>query len=440
MTNSIDLSRRSFLSMSALCLGGAALSTILPASVLAQQTDASAVSVNLSYLSSPKKIVFINLQGAPDGMELMVPYGDPNLEGLRGNIYRGRPGEIANASPLKLDDMFGVSNKLPFFQQAYNNGEYLGFHAASLQHSNRSHFDAQNMLANGTLNPAANASGWMNRLTQIVARKANLNEMESTFLTIAPYASSPLMVKGRVRPMLLETGRQGNMSDAFYDHLVNDVLKQRTIAEHQSREALLQDGLNLRKAFDGYVASTDGGEKVKEDIKQMRNDVQRAGVIGSLMSRPDGPHIAVMSLGGWDSHSAQHVDKDWGYTNTVKNLNDVVEALRTNMKGGWSNCVVIVGGEFGRTCAVNGTSGTDHGIGTSWNLLGGAVRGGRVLGDWPGLRDSDMVDGRYLRSTTNMASVFKAIVQQSFELSTAEINQIFPDSSDVAPMQGIMRG
>lgn len=433
-----SLSRRQFLTMSAYSVGGAAVSSLLPSAALAQNVPINDVSIQLNYMQSPKKLVFVNLGGAPDGMELLVPYGDPELEKIRGTIYRGKPGSGTDIAPLALNGDFGASARLPILQSLYNKGQYIGIHAAALQHTNRSHFDAQNMLGNGTLNPGANTSGWMNRLTRVISEKASLNKIESTMLTIAPYGSSPLVTRGQTRPMLIDRMIKNPLPDSYYNSLLESVLTNKKEDEYYQTGKILEEGLQLRKAFDGYISNISGGDAIKNRVIKMNNDLDKAAVVGGLMSRPDSPRIAALNIGGWDSHAGQHLIVDYGYGRLLKKLNDIILELQTSMKSEWNNCAVIIGGEFGRTCRVNGTGGTDHGIGTSWHLVGGAVNGGRIIADWPGLREADMIDGRYLRPTTNITSVFKGIMKDSFGLSNNELNEIFPDSTDVAPMQGLL--
>jgi uncharacterized protein (DUF1501 family) len=430
------LSRREFLSLCAACFGGAALSTLLPSSAYAKVVQSNNVSITLNYFPAAKKLIFINLEGAPDGLELLTPYNDPNLADLRGSIYRGVPDKASKTAPLAINSDFAVSAKLPILRELYFNKQYIGFHATSMQHSNRSHFDAQNMLANGTLKPTANQSGWMNRLTEIIAKKASLNATETTMLTIAPYSSSPLVTRGNVRPMLVSGSKQPELSEGYYQALLGNVIADASITESIARKPIVEDGLRLREVFEHYLSKIGNVDALKARIEAMNSEVTRAEVIGSLMSRADGPRIAILNIGGWDSHTAQYIDGNYG--TLLSRLNDSITALRANMKGEWNKCAVIIGGEFGRTCKVNGTNGTDHGIATSWHLAGGAVKGGKLIADWPGLREKDMIDGRYLRPTMNIAAVFKGVIAEAFGLSASELNSIFPDSQNVKPMMGLL--
>ncbi len=422
-----EFSRRQFLTLGAAAFGAA----MLPSIAFAREQ----VSINLRYTNSRKKFIFVNLEGAPDGLELLVPYNDPDLQRLRGNIYLGKPGQGSKA-PLKLDADFAVSSKLPEFVSLYRNGQYIGIHAASLQHQNRSHFDAQNMLGNGTLNPNANTSGWMNRLTRIVGQKAGLNDVENALLSIAPYDSAPLAMRGSLRPMLVDKAASYPLGDAYFEQLLNTLETYSAVPEYRQHARVVRSALQQRGGFNNFADNLQSRQPLQERVRTARTDADRAGIVGTLMSRADGPRIAMLTLKGWDSHAAQFVEGTYG--RQVTELNNAIQQLRINMGGEWRNAVVLVGGEFGRTCAVNGTNGTDHGVATSWHLLGGGVRGGRMLADWPGLRESDMIDGRYLRPTRQIVGVFKGVLQESFALSKNELARIFPGTAHIPPLNGLL--
>lgn len=424
MTN---ISRRGFLNLGALALGSA----MLPSLARAQEN----VSIHLRYTDSQKKFIFVNLEGAPDGLELLVPYNDPHLQALRGNIFLGAPGKGKKA-PLKLDGDFAVSSKLPEFQSLYRNKQYIGIHAAALQHENRSHFDAQNMLGNGTLNPNINTTGWMNRLSRIIGQKAKLNSVENALLSIAPHDSAPLAMRGAVRPTLVDKSASYPLSDGYFTQLLDTFENYSEISEHRDHTRILRDALQQRRAFNGFSNNVATRTPLKERVRTARTDADRAGIVGTLMSRADGPRIAILTLKGWDSHAAQFVNGTYG--RQLDMLNNAIKALRINMGAQWRHAVILAGGEFGRTCGVNGTNGTDHGIATSWHLMGGAVQGGRMLSDWPGLREKDMIDGRYLRPTTQIVGIFKGVLQDSFDLSLQELARIFPGTAHIAPVSGLL--
>jgi len=389
-------------------------------------------------MQSPKKLVFINLTGAPDGLELLPAYGDPSFQELRGNLYRGAPG-VGGIAPLALNNTFAVSGKLPFFKTLYNSGQYLPIHAAGFAHTSRSHFDAQKTLQNGTLSTNNKNGGWLNRAMQVIIEKAKLDASVAPLLTFVPYASAPLLARGTAVPLIVEPGSTPYLQQEYYNTLFSSLYggSAPDLQAPYSKQTALHHALQLRQLLADYVSKVDNSGGLDTAIRRMSSETEKAAVIGKLFSLPDGPRLATLQIGSWDSHANQNLEGSYG--ELLSALNNTVKALQSNMGNEWKNCVVIAGGEFGRTCRVNGTEGTDHGIGTAWHLLGGAVNGGRVLADWPGLEAANMVEGRYLKPTTNMLGIFKGVLKDGFGLNSTDLDTIFPGSSAVAPVAGLLR-
>ena len=172
------------------------------------------------------------------------------------------------------------------------------------------------------------------------------------------------------------------------------------------------------------------------------NEAQQIQTMASATARflraKDGPRIAVLEAGGWDTHANQGTTAG-ALANRFEGLDSGIRTLREELGDTWSRTVVAIVTEFGRTVAVNGTRGTDHGTGAAAILVGGAVAGGRVLADWPGLRGSDLYQGRDLRPTTDLRSVFKGILADHLELQDSWLETgVFPDSATAAPMRGLV--
>lgn len=158
-----------------------------------------------------------------------------------------------------------------------------------------------------------------------------------------------------------------------------------------------------------------------------------------FLTAEHGPRIAVVETGGWDTHFNQGTTGGVLF-NRIAGLDAGIAALRDGLGETWSDTVVTVVTEFGRTAAVNGTRGTDHGTASAAVVLGGAVRGGRVIADWPGLRNQDLFEGRDLMPTMDMRGLFKGVLAEHLRLDGAFLDRtVFPGSGSVAPLRDIIR-
>jgi uncharacterized protein (DUF1501 family) len=165
-----------------------------------------------------------------------------------------------------------------------------------------------------------------------------------------------------------------------------------------------------------------------------------ARMAGTLMRSDGGPQIAVLEATGWDTHANQGGAKG-ALAQRLAGLDHALRTLAEELGALWPQTAVLVVTEFGRTAAMNGTRGTDHGTGGCAFLTGGAVRGGRVIADWPGLAHSALLDNRDLRPTLDLRSVFKGVLDEHMHVDARTLDsRIFPDSSHARPLQGLMRG
>jgi uncharacterized protein (DUF1501 family) len=164
-----------------------------------------------------------------------------------------------------------------------------------------------------------------------------------------------------------------------------------------------------------------------------------ARMAAALMRSEGGPEVAVIEASGWDTHANQGGAKG-ALAQRLTGLDKALRALKDELGPLWQQTAVLVVTEFGRTAAVNGTQGTDHGTGGCALLAGGAVRGGRVIADWPGLARTALLDNRDLRPTLDLRSVFKAVLDEHMRVDAKTLaSRIFPDSSGARPLQGLIR-
>ncbi|MGF1760720.1 DUF1501 domain-containing protein [Photobacterium sagamiensis] len=342
--------------------------------------------------SSPNIIIWITLRGAMDGLNVVVPYGDKNYLPIRKNIG------IKEDEINKLDDFFGLHPALKNGYAWYMQGEMAFIHACATPYRQRSHFDGQKVLENGTVDPL-NKDGWLNRVLKIDKQASS----------IAIDSGLPLILQGEVP------------SSSWYPHKLKIKEQQATLLEemYQADSALamnFEEAMRIEKIADQ-----------KSPSKQFKALAKQA---GSFCTSPNGPNIAVLELGGWDTHAGQG-GISGRLANQLKTLDTGLATLKTELGDAWSRTVIVAASEFGRTAAENGTKGTDHGTANALMLAGGAVKGRRVISQWPGLAPENLFQGRDLLPTIDMRSVIKGVLNQHIGISQNNLAMVFPDSESV---------
>jgi uncharacterized protein (DUF1501 family) len=353
--------------------------------------------------ASGKRFVFVILRGGLDGLYAAPALGDPEFAAARGAL-----GQYA-APALKLDAMFALHPNLAALHAMYGRGELAVVQAVGLAYRERSHFDAQNVLESGGSKPFELTTGWLGRALNGSGAKA-----------MALNTAVPLVLRGSAA---VDTWAPSVLPDPSADLVAR-------LERLYAGDAALSAALSRAKAlhFDATMASdmTDGA---------MNNKGGRYGNFGVLAQRaaeflvqPGGPQAAVLEVGGWDSH-ANLANPTGTLSNNLRQLDAGLDALRTGLATGdtWKRTVVVVVSEFGREVAINGTQGTDHGTGGVAFVLGGAVKGGRVVADWPGLAKRQRYEGRDLRITTDLRSLLKGVLSDHLQITTASLNtSVFP--------------
>ena len=365
--------------------------------------------------------MLVILRGAADGLAIAPPYGDGNYGGIRGELALPRPGNTDGL--LKLDGLFGLHPSLPGVYEAYQTQEALVVHAIASPYRERSHFDGQDVLENGGASVGAVRDGWLNRSLQPLG--GSLGDE----VAIAMAQTTPLVLRGDNSVMSWAPSQMPDADDSTLRRL------QALYAEDEFFSMRLTQALEAQKIAEGD-SMMDGRARRGNDAQQTRTMMQAT---ARFLTAEDGPRIAVVETGGWDTHANQGTTGGT-LANRLAALDAGLTALRDGLGDSWSTTVVAVVTEFGRTVAANGTRGTDHGTASAALLLGGAVAGGRVLGDWPGLRQSDLYHGRDLRATTDMRSLFKGVLSEHLSLSDKLLNDVvFPDSNKAPKLDDLVR-
>ncbi len=369
--------------------------------------------LSLAAAPTDKRLVVVVLRGGLDGLHAVPPYADANYRRLRSTLAIGRPGEREGA--VDLDGYFGLHPSLGPLRNLYQSGELLVVPASTTRYRKRSHFDGQNLLENGSGKPFGAKDGWLNRAVASLGGGPRR-------LGLALGPTVPLLLHGEAPVRTWSESPLPEADEDFLQRLAytykNDALFARALADAKDSKSMGMDGQSTKQRRRG-----------KEIAKAAR-------AAATLLSHPEGPRIAVMEMGGWDTHFGQ----SYRLANQLRQLTQGLLDLRTNLAAHWRDTVVLVVSEFGRTAAENGSRGTDHGTGGIALALGGAVEGGRVLGRWPGLGRSDLLDGRDVRPTTAYESLFKGVLHGHLGIAEAVLEQrIFPDSRSLPLLPDVVR-
>ena len=456
------LDRRQFLTATALAAGGALMTSRL-----------AFASANTS-----SRFVFIILRGALDGLTAVPPYGDSDYARLRREIAVPAPGSANGV--IKLDNLFGLHPNLRFLGDSYAARELVVFHAVASPYRERSHFDGQDVLENGFVRPHASQSGWLNRALAAVPVSSRKE------LGVALGQNVPLVMRGPAAVASWSPSKLAALDEDTLERITDlysrDPLLSKRLADALSADAIANEAQSDGADADASMTSTmaadvadpsmrsrtgtaaanpptqsptataDSGNAPAGGSSQLlaKREQGKAGAgaryveviraAASFLRRDDGPQIAVFDATGWDTH-ANEGGAQGQLGARLGALDAGLRTLKEQLGPTWKNTAVLIATEFGRTAAINGTRGTDHGTGAAAFLLGGAVQGGRVVADWPGLSSSSLYEGRDLKPTLDVRSVMKGVLAEHLRVPTAALeNDVFPDSARAPALGNLFRG
>ncbi len=369
-------------------------------------------SLALAAAPTDKRLVVVILRGALDGMAAVVPYGDADLVRLRPGLVPPQPGQPGGL--LDLGGFYGLHPALAGMHDLFKAGQLLPVHAVAGPYRSRSHFDAQDYLESGA--DERLSSGWLNRAVEAMpGHKANT--------ALAVGVTIPLMLRGMAAV--------GTYAPTGYQALSPELYAR--IADLAHDDALLGPVVTEGLADRGFSAGTLSGLQQSGDRNAVANVAAAA---GKLLSAADGPRVAVLEGGGWDTHAAQAQR----LVAPLKQLDAGITALKQSMGAAWEQTAVLVLTEFGRTARVNGTGGTDHGTASVAFVAGGAIAGGRVAGTWPGLSDTKLFENRDLAPTTDARALAMALLVDHLGVPAAAMPAVFPGSTGVTAQGGLLHG
>ena len=447
MTRSFDLNRRSAL----LAASGLGLSVTF----LGRQ----AFAASEGDMAKRKLVVFI-CRGAMDGLSVSPPIGDANYSGLRGEI--AIPGFGQPNGALKLDETFGLHPKLATVHTLALKGQARIVPAIATPDRARSHFEAQDVLETGVPEVDNTGSGWLNRAMEALSATRKVDAMSVG-------AQAPLILRGKLQAASWSPGgykdRDARLPTILTDLYAGDPLLSAALASGLETEAMakiatatpaadpmmasatMTDPMAMQTAgaaaAPGATAAPGGAQSLQgyaAQVGQQAIDAARKiGVtLAKFMTEPNGPQIAAVSLDGFDTHANQGA-ADGQLANRLRGLDAVLDGLSSGLGPEWNNTVVVVATEFGRTARINGTKGTDHGTASTALVLGGGLKRGGLIGDWPTLQQARLFENRDTAPTMDMRALFKGVLAGQLGVDRRALDTtVFPNSAGVAPAVGIV--
>jgi uncharacterized protein (DUF1501 family) len=379
------------------------------------------------------RFLTIVLRGALDGLAAVAPVGDPDWVKLRGDRALKLDG---NAPALPLDSFFALNPAMTNLRRLYQAGEATIVHAAATPYRERSHFDGQDVLESGLPRPGKADSGWLNRALGGLEAEGRVARRGQRAFAVGPV--TPLVVRGPAPVMSWTPQRIQPASEDTMMRLLE-------LYHHTDSElARVLEGrmglMNVAQAGAMTVMDpTEGNQLPAGFAAQVRAYfADAAGTAAKFLARPDGPRIGALAFNGWDTHINDGA-VGGRLATLLGALDGAIAAVENAMGPAWRETVVAVVTEFGRTARINGSNGTDHGTATVALLAGGALKGGRVIADWPGVKPTDLHEGRDLKATTDLRAVLKGLLKDHLRAEDKALaTGVFPGSETVAPMPGLV--
>jgi uncharacterized protein (DUF1501 family) len=370
-------------------------------------------------MPSKKQLVVLFQRGAADGLNIVVPFSEPNYYRLRPTIAIPQPRRGITDTAIDLDGCFGLHPSLAPLEPLFRNGQLGIVHATGSPDPTRSHFDAQDFMESGTPGVKATEDGWLNRALETVPE-----ENASPFRAVAMGANLPRMLHGGASAIALPDLRQFKVMtqsaataatvqggfEAMYAQTVDTAL-------HGTGTETFEAIDMLRKVDPGKYTPEHGAQYPTSRLGQSLQQ------IGQLLKANIGVEVLFVDCGGWDNH-VNEGGVQGQLSNLLKDLGLGLAAFHQDMGDRMQDIVVVTMSEFGRTAKENGNRGTDHGHANCMFVMGGDVEGGRVYGAWPGLAEHQLNEGRDLALTTDFRLVVGEILNK--HSGVADLNAVFP--------------
>jgi len=404
------MNRRFFIKSGSIALASFGVMTTAPSFLK------RALAESLEKNGKRKTLIAIFQRGAVDGLNVVVPFGESAYYDMRPNIAVPKPNGGAEAA-INLDGYFGLHPALASFKSLWDSKRLAIVHASGSPDNTRSHFDAQDYMESGTPGVKSTRDGWLNRYLQ-----AKTDESKSLFRAVSMTQQMPRAMQGKAPTLAISNLadfriRAGQTSDSvqggfesLYDEAVNDNLHGTGKETFEAINYLKQVNPAQYKAENGATyPTTPFGNALRQTAQLIK-----AGV---------GLEVAFADIGGWDTH-VNEGNQQGQLSNLLRQFSQSIAALYTDLGQRMDDVVILTMSEFGRTARENGNRGTDHGHANAMFVVGNSVRGGKVYGQWPGLKSEQLYEGRDLALTTDFRDVFGEIAQK--HLGASNLKAVFP--------------
>lgn len=371
-----------------------------------------------------KKLVVIVCRGGMDGLSVAPPIGDNNYEALRRDIAI-KPNEA-----LKLDGDFGLHPKLAAVYALAQKGEARIAPAIASPDRARSHFEAQDVLESGGTVVYGTSSGWLNRALGVLPAKS------IKAMSVGPQA--PLILRGPIEAASWSPGgnpRGDRLPMILADLYRNDPQLSMALASGLQTEDMAK---TAAAGMMQQAANPRPGQGAGQGAAGLAVAKQTGITVANFMTQPGGPQVVALSIDSFDTHANQGA-VDGLLAGRLAYTDAVIDGLSTGLGPEWKNTVVVLATEFGRTARINGTRGTDHGTASTAIILGGGLKKGGIVGDWPTLKDAKLFEGRDTAPTLDMRGLFKGVLADQLGIDRRALDStVFPDSGAVAPVLGLV--
>jgi uncharacterized protein (DUF1501 family) len=370
----------------------------------------------------PRFLVIV-LRGALDGLATVAPVGDPDWVRLRGSDALLTNGETA---ALPLDNFFALNPAMLNLHRMYKSGQAAIVHAVASPYRERSHFDGQDVLESGLTKPGGD-TGWLNRALSSLQPADRVGGKDA--FAVGPI--TPLVARGPApvlswTPARLQPASSDTVSRLLDLYHHTDPVLARALEQRIVLKAIASGGME------------DSGSAPKPAQLVLAYFTEAASGAARFLARPDGPRVGALAFDGWDTHANEGVAHG-RLSALLGALDGALAAIESGMGTAWKDTAVAVITEFGRTARINGTEGTDHGTATVALLVGGALKGGRVITDWPGVAETALYQGRDLKPTTDLRAVIKGVLRDHLRVDERALAEhVFPGSEIVKSLGGLM--
>ncbi len=409
------MDRRYFLKAGGIGLASFGLMSVAP-QFLHQFADAQTLTDGYG---KKKILITIFQRGAVDGLNMIVPHGESEYYNLRSTIAVQKPNQDGGA--INLDNYFGLHPSLKPLEKFWQSKQMAVIHSVGSPDNTRSHFDAQDYMESGTPGVKSTRDGWLNRVLQDTK-----SPKDSPFRAVSLTQQLPRSLYGVAPSVAMSNLADFAINAGVYTQAVQGGFEG---IYQQTADSLTTTGKETFEAVN-FLKQANPAQYKPENGAQYPNNPFGSNLrqIAQLIKANVGLEIAFTDTPGlnWDTHANEGGARGQ-IANLLGNFGQAIAAFATDLGKRMDDVVILTMSEFGRTAKENGTRGTDHGHANSMFVLGNSVKGGKVYGDWKGLKNENLYEGRDLAVTTDFRDVFGEIAQK--HLGEKNLGKVFPNYS-----------